>query len=265
MVSISNMNNKVKVLIFLICVVVLISTVNTTYSRYVSATNGTVTTDLARWQIFVNSQNITENYGTSMTFTPTIEQNENVAANKIAPSSKGYFDIAINPVNVDVSFTYDIGFGVPENSLITDIRVTDYAIIEGTEITEETVFNKISLPVGNSIKNTLFYSNIEENFSFKPFIIRAYFAWVDDETGNMSDETDGEIGNMIANGDELNFNLNVNINFKQYTGIEDEPGDDVNNSDPEQEPTTEPEPEPEPEPDSEPESGENGTDPSNPE
>ena len=241
MVHVVQINNKVKVLIFLLCVVVLVSTVNTTYSRYVSATDGVVTTDLARWQIFVNSNNITDNYGTSMTFIPVIEQDENVAANKIAPSSKGYFDIAIDPTNVDVSFIYDISFDVPEDSLIKDIKLTNYAIVEGTEITEDiNDEDKISLNGGKSITDTLFYSNITPDFSFKPFVVRAYFAWIDDETGSMSDEEEGIVGSMAA-GEDFEFSLNVNINFKQYTGIDDEALDDEGEQNPDLENPDDPE------------------------
>lgn len=211
------LSNKIKILIFLVCIVALVSTVNTTYSRYVSSAAGTVTTNLARWQLFVNSENITSNYGTSMTFTPVIIPDKNVAANKIAPSSKGYFDVAINPTNVDVSFTYDININIPDDSLITDIKFTDYSIVEGTEIDDEIELEKISLSNSN-LTNTLFYDNNEENFSFKPFVIRMYFSWVDDETGTMDDSSDSNIGNMIANGEDTKFVLGVDINFKQYTG-----------------------------------------------
>lgn len=214
-------NDKTKILIFLICIVALVSTVNSTYARYVSAANGTVTTDLARWQLFVNSENITSNYETSMTFTPVILPNNNVAANKIAPSSKGYFDIAINPENVDVSFTYDINVNIPEDSLITDIKVTDYAIVEGTEITaEDSSLTKVALSTSN-LTDTLLYDNSKENFIFKPFVVRMYFSWVDDENGTMSDEDDANIGNMITNGEDTKFVLGIDVSFKQYTGEED--------------------------------------------
>lgn len=217
----NNIGNKIKLLIFLLCIVALLSTINSTYSRYVSASSGIVQTDIARWQIFVNNENIVENYNTSMTFIPVIEQNDNVAANKIAPSSKGYFDIFINPSNVDVSFTYDINITIPNDSLISDIKVTDYAIVKGTEITEETTFTKIKLD-SNFIKDTLLYDNETENFSFEPFIIRMYFAWIEGETETMNDDTDSYIGNMIANGEDTNFELGLNINFKQYVGEEDQ-------------------------------------------
>lgn len=211
-------NDKTKILIFLICIVALVSTVNSTYARYVSAANGTVTTNLARWQLFVNSENITSNYESSMTFTPVILPNENVAANKIAPSSKGYFDIAINPENVDVSFIYDISVNIPEDSLITDIKVTDYAIVEGLEITaEDNTLTKTALTTSN-LTNTLLYDNNVENFIFKPFVVRMYFSWVDDETGTMSDADDANIGNMITNGEDTKFVLGLNVSFKQYTG-----------------------------------------------
>lgn len=244
-------SNKVKILIFLLCIVVLISTVNTTYSRYASAAAGTVTTNFARWQIFVNNENITANYDTSMSFTPVILPNENVAANKIAPSSKGYFDVIINPSNVDVSFTYDININIPEDSLITDIKVTDYAIVEGTEITESTIFDKIKLSSSN-LSDTLLYDNSKENFSFKPFIVRMYFSWIDGDGESMSDTDDSNIGNMITNGEDTKFELGINISFKQYIGDEEtesidnenepidndvnqEEGDEVGESNPESE------------------------------
>lgn len=220
-------NNKTKLLIFLLCVLVLASTINTTYSRYVSAANGTVTTDFARWQLFVNNENITSNYTSSMTFTPVILPNNNVAANKIAPSSKGYFDVAINPTNVDVAFTYDINLNVPEDSLITDVRLTDYVVVEGTEITDDSSLTKIPVTTSN-ITDTLFYSNTTQDFSFKPFVIRMYFAWFDGEGETMDDEDDANIGNMIANGDDTKFELGVNITFKQYTGEAENVDPDTN-------------------------------------
>jgi len=210
-------DKKLKLLIFLICILVLMSTVTTTYSRYVSSSTGTVTTEFARWQLFVNNQNISENYGSSIDFIPTIEENVNVAANKIAPSSKGFFDIAINPTNVDVSFEYSINFTIPEDSLIKDIKITHYAIVQGETISDNSEITKTNFS-GNEIRNVLLYDNNVLNFSFSPFVIRIYFAWVDDETGYMNDEEDSNIGNMIANGEDVKFELSANINFKQYIG-----------------------------------------------
>lgn len=225
----TNLSSKIKILAFLMCVITLISTVNTTYSRYVSASEGVVTTNLARWQIFINSQNVTENYGSSITFNPIIEPNEHVAANKIAPSSKGYFDIAIDPTNVDVSFTYDITFNIPEDSIITDIKVTDYVIVEGNEITEESSLTKISVD-NNTLSDVSYYDNTKP---FSPFVIRVYFSWIDNENETMNDVSDSNIGNMIANGEITNFELGVNINFKQYVGeILDEEDETQNNIEP---------------------------------
>lgn len=212
-------SKKIKLAIFLLCLVVLISTVNTTYSRYASSSTGTVTTDFARWQIFVNSQNVTENYSSSLTFTPVIEENANIAANKIAPTSSGYFDIAINPAAVDVSFSYEISLSTVEGSQLTDVVITNYAIVEGTEITADSVITKQSF-TGANIKNNLLYDNDTENFAFSPFVVRVFFSWIDDETGSMTDEDDSAIGNAVADGEVSNLSLNASINFKQYLGEE---------------------------------------------
>lgn len=225
-------DKKIKLMIFLLCLVVLISTINTTYARYASSTTGTVTTDFARWQIFVNSQNITENYGSSLTFTPIIEENKNIAANKIAPTSSGYFDVAINPTAVDVSFTYEISLNSVEGSELTDIIITNYAIVEGEEITSESTIEKQTF-TGASIKNTLKYDNDAENgeFSFSPFVVRVFFAWVDDETGTMDDEDDTAIGNAATSDEGVNYNITASINFKQYLGEEIENGTEQGGND----------------------------------
>lgn len=238
---------KIKLIVFLVCVLALTATIQATYSRYASNSTGTVSTEIARWQIFVNNNNVTESYNSSMTFTPNLDSNVNIAANKIAPTSTGYFDIAINPTNVDVSFTYNISFSVPEDSIISDVNVTEYAIYEGTEITAEAEgsLEKIDFS-GTSITDTLFYQNGDTPFSFSPFVLRVYFEWIDGENETMDDEADNIVGNAAASDEDFKFELNANINFKQYIGEENNAPEDEPPASSSSEPDPDPEPEPEP-------------------
>ena len=52
--------------------------------------------------------------------------------------------------------------------------------------------------------------------------MRLYFSWLDDEMGTMDDQEDSNVANMIANGEDVNFDLGISINFKQYIGEDNE-------------------------------------------
>lgn len=205
------MKTRTKLLAFLIVVFLLIDSVTSTYARYVSAASANISTDFARWQISVNNTNITSNYSSSIEFTPIIDSNPNVAAGKVAPGSTGYFDIVINPENVDVSFDYTISITKAANSEISDLNIVNYAIVDPST---PNVINKISSN-GSNITNTLTYNNSVSNFKFNTFIVRIFFVW-DDTTGTMTDAQDTAIGNKAANGETINFNFIANLQFQQH-------------------------------------------------
>ena len=204
------MKLKIKIILFLSFLCLLISNVSSTYSRYVSQANGNITTDFAKWQIFVDNTNISENYDTSLTFTPNIDTNENVAANKMAPGSTGYFDIEINAENVDVSFTYNITL-TALSSDVPDLKVTKYAILSEDDITNNNItttdYN------GVNIEDNVIYNDPED---LKKFVVRVFFKWDDTENSTMSDIDDTVVGTKAANEEDIDFNLVANINFKQY-------------------------------------------------
>ena len=205
------MKVKIKIILFLMFLSLLISNVSSTYSRYVSQANGNITTDFAKWQIFVDNTNISENYDTSLTFTPNIDYNENVANGKMAPGSTGYFDIEINAENVDVSFTYNISLSDATDTDVKDIKITEYAVLSEEELANNSI---TTIPYnGTNIENNVIYSNPDD---LKKFIVRVYFVWDESENSTMSDIDDTSIGTKAANGEEIDFNLVANINFRQY-------------------------------------------------
>ena len=207
------MLKKFKIVLFLFLLLVFVLDVTTTYSKYTSEAIGEVKTNIAKWQILVNDNDITSNYTSTIDFSPVIEENVNVAANTMAPQSKGYFDIEINPENVGTSFTYTIELLPLENSDITDIVITDYATID-----ENTDLNNITKKAYNNrtITNNVLYDNTTTNFKHKPFRIRLYFCWKDDATNTMDDNADTIIGEKAANGEEINFKISASISFNQY-------------------------------------------------
>ena len=100
---------------------------SSTYSRYVAGTTGNIDILFAKWQILINNEDITNQNNSSITINPTIEADENIKEDTIAPSSKGYFDIDIDPTNVDVSFRYTVELEI-DNEDIPDLIISKYTI-----------------------------------------------------------------------------------------------------------------------------------------
>ena len=200
------MKGKGKIILLLLSLTITIGFMNSTYSRYVAGTTGNVEADFAKWQLLVNNNDITDNNTNSISFTPVIEQSEHVRDNVIAPSSKGYFDIEIDPTNVDVSFKYKLSLQI-ENEEVPDLLMSKYAVLP-FDYEEEDPLTFINI-MDNEIENSLYMNNTIENFKYDKFTIRIYFEWFDNE------ETDHtEIGYLAATeGYELD--ISADITFEQ--------------------------------------------------
>ena len=102
------MKTRIKILFIIVTLAVTMSLMSNTYSRYVAESTSNVQVSFAKWQILLNETDITNGTTSNIELTPIIEPATNIKANTIAPSSKGYFDILINPSNVEVSFDYKL-------------------------------------------------------------------------------------------------------------------------------------------------------------
>ena len=140
------MKKKCKILFIIASLALTLSLMSNTYSRYVANTTGNLDMLFANWQILVNENDILDETSSSIQITPVILENEHISQNKVAPSTQGYFDINIDPTNVDVSFAYQIDIEVLNENL-PDLMITKYAILdsdytEGDEIITNTLENK---------------------------------------------------------------------------------------------------------------------------
>lgn len=206
------MSKKIKIILILLTLSVTLSFMSDTYSRYVVNTNSNVEMTFANWQILVNETDITNGTTTSLAITPVIEESEHIKANTIAPSSKGYFDILINPSNVEVSFNYQAAFKVLNENL-TDIKILKYAILDENYVEGENTVESQDI-VDNTITGSLTYDNKTENFTYKPFTIRVYFEWYEGENETMNDSQDSEIGlDAATNGTKLQ--IQTTLKFEQ--------------------------------------------------
>ena len=241
------MLKKFKVLLVIASLAFTLSLMSNTYSRYVASSEGNVALEFARWQILVNKSDITDSTTSTLEFEPVIDtNNDNVAANKVAPSSTGYFDVVIDPTNVDVSFNYSIELSI-SNSLtdengnpisIDDLKITEYGILPEKYIEGEDLKTTAIDSLTSTITNTVIY----ENDGFKPFTIRIFFKWFEGtkENETMDDQADTIVGLAAANqtvstvekveetdettqieetpNSNSNLKLSAKINFEQYLG-----------------------------------------------
>lgn len=203
------MKRKFKFLLLLFSLSLTLGMMSNTYSRYIADTTGEMKVVFAKWQILVNDTDITNSKSSSINLVPIMEENPNITDGTVAPSSKGYFDINIDPTNVNVSFNYSISLNVV-NQDIPDLMITKYAILDKNYQEGDNIeYNTLS--TDNMITGTLEHNN---NKTFEPFTVRVYFEWYDDTDNTMNDESDTEIGNKAALED-TELKINAKINFKQ--------------------------------------------------
>lgn len=209
-----DMFKKIKILIAFGSLSICLCLMSSTYSRYIVDATGNVEALFAKWQILVNENDITNGLDSSIDFEPVIDENDYVASNVLAPSSTGYFDIDIDPSNVELSFKYTIDIAI-EDENIPDLIITKYSIIPDSYIEGDPI-DVINLAEG-TITNDLTFDKEIESFQFKPFTIRVYFEWYDGEGELMDDEDDSLIGKLAAIED-YTFEIKANISFEQIFG-----------------------------------------------
>ncbi len=205
------MKKKLKILLVFISLSLTLSLMSNTYSRYVADTTGDLNLLFAKWQILVNENDITNNTSSSINLVPVIEENEFVNNNTIAPSSKGYFDIDVNPTNVGVSFNYSITLEVL-NENMPDLMITKYAILDST-YTEGDEIQTIVVS-DNAIEGSLDFNNTIENYSHETFTIRVYFEWFEGVGEQMTDTEDTNVA-YDATTNNTNLQIKATINFEQ--------------------------------------------------
>lgn len=196
------MAKKFKILLVFISLSLSLCIMSNTYSRYVANTTGNVEVLFAKWQILINENDIDNSSNSNVILTPIVLPNENVAENKIAPSSKGYFDITIDPTNVDVSFDYSIVLNY-DNTNMPDLIISEYTTIDELGNESEKILLNDNTITGN-----------ETDFNNEIVTIRMYFEWYEGENEQMNDIADTAIGNEAAD-ENTTFQVSASISFEQ--------------------------------------------------
>ena len=189
-------NNKYIMLILsLVSIYITLCLGTDTYAKYASSATSVTQTAIARWKILVNNDDITLGATSSSLITPIFPGSSDISSNVLAPNAEGYFDMAIDASNVDVSFRYTITIAPNENSPVNELVATKYIINGG----EEVVFGDSKI-----ITNVVSLENASDVIN-----IRVYVKW-DDSLNLMtnSEDTDTTVG-------EQEGMLDVTINVIQ--------------------------------------------------
>ena len=194
---------KLKILIVFVIFAFALSIISNTYSRYVAAAEGNIDLTLASWQILLNNEDVTNSSESIGTINPVILENKNVANNKLAPSSVGYFDVNVDASSVELSFNYNLK--INKNEILEDLLITKYKIIEDGTDPEEVDYISV---VSNEINGTIDYS---QDKIIKPFTIRVYFEWFDGDNETSNDENDTEI---VKNNESLTIDAIIKFTQK---------------------------------------------------
>ena len=200
---------KVLKILTLIMLIFTIIKIGDTYSKYYSSAHtNTLTQDIGEWVIKVNELDIYAENGECVQFTLHKFNNflnENASPDKIAPSSKGYTDIAINPEGTDVAIRYDIQLDL---SAITDKGINADAWLEIQSPTANMQFKRTE---ENTYSGTISLTDVQAS---EIATIRCYVEWLNDETKNQQDTVLG------TKTERETIEIPVTVTVTQYLGEE---------------------------------------------
>lgn len=192
--------NKKKLILSMIIIFICIAYLFTSsYAKYKKDVEGDSKMDIAKWNIKVNDEFITNKSKLTNNITPTFIGNEYINSSLIAPGIEGYYDINIDATNVDTNFDYKIVSIVSDNSSVKDLITTGYTI-NPDENESITNYNNDTGITGTIIKKT----------SSTKF--RIYIKWNDDnDTQSMDNKEDTNVGT----NDASTCIMNVQFKFIQ--------------------------------------------------
>ena len=142
----SKFKRKMIFFMALISLFYCVSIMQDTYGKYLTAAEATTELTIARWQIYVNDQDIVNNSDFSEVITPTFAGTANIQSGVIAPTSTGSFNLEINGEDTDVSFTYTISLDTTGCN-VSDLQIMGYTIgnthynYTGNDITGDILLN----------------------------------------------------------------------------------------------------------------------------
>ena len=167
-----------------------------TYAKYITTASANTDLTIARWNILVNNQDSLANSDFSDKIIPYFAGTTNIKNDVVAPTATGYFDIILNGVDTDVSFTYTITVNQSVRNTVSDLKITKYIINN-----EEHTFS-------SGTTSTTITGDILYNDSIKIKSIRFFVEWDD----NASTQTmNNELDTLATSNGVAAYYVNVNV------------------------------------------------------
>ena len=187
------------VILFLVIVSCsLIYLFQSSYAKYRRGISGSVSADIASWNIKVNEEEIANKKTLTNTITPVFTANSSHAEGVIAPGVEGYYRITIDASDVDVPFEVTIHSDVSKDSSISDLKTVTWTPKNSEGANHNFPYNAEMGVVQKIDRNT-------DKYTFELRI-----KW-DDENGSMDNQADTSIG-IDSNSKAL---MNVTLHFSQ--------------------------------------------------
>ena len=190
------MNKKLLYLIFSIFVLLTVYEIINTYGLLETKNKMSVNPSIAKWNVLINGTDI-KSGDNFIVDTVNIDSSDNVLGGKIAPGTKGYFDIVINPTDTETSILYSITFDFSQ--VVGSITIDKIEELTSGNLirTGENTYSKIITleEIENKVINT----------------IRVYIKWNNIEENN---EEDSKIGTIKDNF----ISIPVSVSVIQYLG-----------------------------------------------
>ncbi len=186
----------------IIMLVITIYLVSKTYAVFYSEAQGNFTSNIAKWDIKVNNQEVTGRTEKDFSIDAcNIINDANVKDGKIAPGSEGNFNIQIDSTDTQVSIRYDITI---DKEKLEEYRISVDSVTEKNNLTN--IIKTSESTYTGIIPITQINNKVVDN-------INILFKWKNDETKNDNDTLIGTIANSKTN-------IPINITFSQYLGEE---------------------------------------------
>ena len=205
---------EIKILILVVAFFILLSNVNESYARYLSSSSADTSADFKTWKILVNNTDITNNYSTTMIFTPTIISSSKVRSGKLAPGSIGYIDILVDSSSVKTS--YRMTMDITKFGSIDNFKVIGYSKLTSNASTTNPNISYVS-DTGTypDSKTTIIDNTLPASGNFSNYYIRIFFKWINNYNNTSTDSSDTAVGEAVSNSQSVECGFTVNLVFSQ--------------------------------------------------
>ena len=187
----------------IIMLIVTILVINRTYALFESMKEFNINMDIAKWNIAVNNLTVGGNQEDKFLIKNLLlDANSNVVAGKVAPGSKGTFDVEIDFKDTDVSVKCELEID-QERMKEAGLKFNSFQFSDTSITTTTTTNGKMFIVPLSKIQE----AGNSETFKLN---VRIAFEWINDETRNVEDTMIG------TSSVRTKLDIPVKLKFSQY-------------------------------------------------